>query len=99
MSVDTLTLAKELRAADIAVPQAEAIAAATGRAVVETSATKADVVQLGTELRGEIGRLGSDLRVEIERSRNQLIMWFVATQLALGGLVVAAIKLIPTQVV
>lgn len=97
MSVDTLTLAKELRAADFASPQAEAIAAAIGRSVTETSATRADVVQLGTELRGEIGKLGSDLRIEIERSRNQLVMWFVGIQIALGGIIVAVIKLVPAQ--
>lgn len=97
MSVDTLSLAKELRAADFALPQAEAIAAAIGRSVMETLVTKADVIQLGTELRCEIGKLGSDLRIEIERSRNQLVMWFVGIQIAFGGIIVAIIKLVPAQ--
>ena len=102
MSVDTLTLARELRAADFANGQAEAIAAAIGRAVNETSATRADVVQLGTELRGEIAKQGGDLRTEIakldtkiESVRSSLLFWFIGTQLAIGGLVVALVKLIP----
>ena len=115
MSVDTLTLARELRAAEIEPGQAEAIAAAIGRAVVETAATKADllelrsatksdIVQLGAELRSESSRLGTDLRSEIakldtkiESSINKLLVWFIGTQIALGGIIVAIIKLVPAQ--
>ncbi|MBV8972964.1 MAG: DUF1640 domain-containing protein [Sphingomonadaceae bacterium] len=126
MSVDTLSLAKELRAADFAGPQAEAIAAAIGRAVAETAATKADLqelraatkadlqelkaatkadlqelraatkadtVQLGAELRTEIAKLDT----KIESVRSSLLFWFIGTQLAIGGLVVALVKLIPAQ--
>ena len=106
MSVDTLSRAKELRAADFATPQAEAIAAAIGRSVSETTATKADlselraagkadVLQLGTALRGEISNLGADLRTEIERSRNATLTWVIGAMFAIAGLAVAAVKLIP----
>ena len=54
MSVDTLSLARELRAAEIETSQAEAIAAAIGRAVVETSATKADLQHVEAVLRAEM---------------------------------------------
>lgn len=66
MSVDTLALAKELRAADFAGPQAEAIAAAIGRSIVETTATKGDLKQLGNELQAELRLLRSDLHAEIK---------------------------------
>ena len=104
MSVDTLSLAKELRAADFALPQAEAIAAAIGRSVTETTATKADLNQLGSELRLEIAQLGGELRTEIakldtkiEASTNKLLFWFIGTQIALGGIIIAVIKLVPAQ--
>lgn len=42
MTVDTLPLAKELRAAELSSTQAEAIVAAIGRAVLEGVATKAE---------------------------------------------------------
>ena len=58
MSVDTLSLARELRAAHFEGEQAEAIAAAIGRSVTETTATKADLAQLGAEL----DRQGGELR-------------------------------------
>ena len=96
MSVDTLSLARELRAAELASPQAEAIAAAIGRAVTETSATKADLAELraggktdNAEIRTEVERLRADL----ERMRSSLIMWFIGTQIAIGGIIIAVIKL------
>ena len=51
MAVDTLSLARELRAASVAPEQAEAIAAAIGRAVLEGAATKADLTSAVSDLR------------------------------------------------
>ena len=102
MSIDTLSLARELRAVEFAGPQAEAIAAAIGRAVVETAVTKADLKQTEADLRGEILKLDgkidratAELRGEIEKVRSSMLMWFVGTQVAVGALVVALVKLIP----
>jgi hypothetical protein len=82
MSVDTLSLARELRAADLAGPQAEAIAAAIGRAVTETAATKADLENLGHQL-----------SAKIEALRSSMLLWFIGTQVAVGALIVALVKL------
>lgn len=97
MSVDTLSLAKELRAADFALPQAEAIAAAIGRSVNETTTTKADLGQAVAELRGEFRTEIAKLDTKIEASTTRLLFWFIGTQLATGGLIIAAIKFLPVQ--
>lgn len=89
MMVDTLTIARELKAADLPEGQAEAIAAAIGRSVSETAATKADVELAKQELRGDIHRLRGDM----ERLARTLIVWFIGTQVTIGGLIVAIIKL------
>jgi hypothetical protein len=81
MTVDTLSLARELRAADFAPAQAEGLASAIGRASLENFAaatTKAAIAQL---------------EAKIEAVQAKLIMWFVSTQLAVGALVVTLIKL------
>lgn len=97
MSLDTLSLARELRAADLAPMQAEASASAIGRAVVETAATKADLLQVRTELKGEIDELRAELKGEIrataEALKASLLTWFVGTQFALGAVLIAALKL------
>ena len=82
MMVDTLTIARELKAADLPIGQAEAIAAAIGRSVTETAATKAD-----------LDLIKQELKADIERARNQLLIWVVSTQVAVGGLIVAILKL------
>jgi ribosomal protein S13 len=81
MSVDTLSIARELRATKMPSDQAEAIASAIGRSSVENlaqAATKADIAQLETK---------------IEAVQLKLIMWFVSTQIAVGALMTALIKL------
>ena len=104
MTVDTLSLARELRAANVEGAQAEAIAAAIGKAVVETSATKADLVQLNTGLRGEIVGLRTELTAEIalvraeirssiEALRSTMPLWFIGTTLTLAAIILAALKL------
>ncbi|MEH3107059.1 MAG: hypothetical protein PGN09_07135 [Sphingomonas fennica] len=100
MMVDTLTIARELRAADLPAPQAEAIAAAIARSITESAATKADVAAAEQSLRSEINLLKAELQMvrqelkaEIERVRSQLLVWVVSTQVAVGGLIIAIIKL------
>ncbi len=104
MSVDTLSLAKELRAAELAPPQAAAIAAAIGRAVVETSATKADLLQVEEHLTARIDRQGGELRTEVARLEtkvetavSRLLFWLIDLFVGVGGLIVAATKLLPAQ--
>lgn len=104
MSVDTLSLAKELRADDFVLPQAEAIAAAIGRSVTETTATKTDLAQMGSELRTEIAQLSGEVRTEIakldtkiEAATSKLLFWFSGAQLGTGALIVALIRLLPAQ--
>ena len=82
MIVDTLTIARELTAAELPGGQAEAIAAAIGRPVTETTA-------IGSDL--DLAK--HELKADIERARNQLLIWGASTQIAIGGLVLAAIKL------
>ena len=82
MMVDTLTIARELRAAELPSGQAEAIAAAIGRSVTETAATKAD-----------LDLVKHELKVEIERTRNQILIWIMSAMVALAGLIVAVVKL------
>ena len=93
MIVDTLTIARELKAAELPSGQAEAIAAAIGRSIAESSATKADMENVRVALRADLEAMKHELRTEIERSRNQLLTWVVSSQVALAGLIVALIKL------
>lgn len=81
MMVDTLTIARELKAAEFPPGQAEAIAAAIGRSVTETAATRSDVSQ--TELR---------LEAKIDQLHTKLLTWFIGTQVAVGALIVALVK-------
>ena len=100
MMVDTLTIARELKAADLPPGQAEAIAAAIGRSIAETAATKADLDLAKQELRADIAILRTEartemekLRTEMERTRNQLLTYIISAMVALSGLVIAVIKL------
>ena len=60
MGIDTLSIAKDLRAAALPQDQAEAIAAAIGGAMSEGAATKADLDRLGERI---------DARFEQEAAR------------------------------
>ena len=84
--LDTLSLARELRAANIEGPQAEAIAAAIGKALVDATASKTDVAAVKSEvelvrveliaLRREVGQgndaLKSELNANIKASVESL---------------------------
>jgi len=93
MSVDTLSLARELRAADLAAPQAEAIAAAIGRAVEETSASKSDLASLRAELKANFIGFRSEIKADLEALRGSMLLWLTGTQVAVGALIVALVKL------
>jgi hypothetical protein len=122
MNIDTLSIARDLKAAELPAGQAEAIAAAIGRAVRETTVTKADLESAFGSLDAKIDRVEASLearidrveaslearivslearidtkieqlRTEIERTRNQLLIGFVSSQIALAGIIIAVIKL------
>lgn len=82
MSVDTLSIARDLRAAELPQQQAEAIAAAIGSSILATAATKADLAQLRAEIKGDM-----------EQLRSTMMMWFIGTILTLAALMIALIKL------
>ena len=82
MSVDTLSIARNLRAVELPQPQAEAIAAAIGSSILEATATTSDLAQLKAEIKHDIADLKSTMMV-----------WFIGTGLTISAIVVAAIKL------
>lgn len=107
MNIDTLSIARELRAAELPREQAEAIAAAIGRSVVEGSAKKVDLDLMKADLKAEISNHKVEskadfafirtemekLRTEIEKGRNQIMTWVIGAVLAVGGTIIAVIKL------
>jgi uncharacterized membrane protein YqjE len=82
MSIDTLAIARSLRAAEMPQPHAEAIAAAIGTSILEVAATRSDLAQVE-----------SRLETKIEQLKSQIMMWFIATNLTIGAIVLAALKL------
>lgn len=89
MMVDTLTIARELKAADLPSGQA----AAVGRFISETAMTKADLENVRVALKAGLEALRHELRTEIERARDLLVLWVASTQIAIGGLITASIEL------
>jgi hypothetical protein len=89
MSAATLSLAQERRSAELSSTQAEAIPTAIGRAIVEGAATKMDVQSLRSNLR----QVEAKLETKIEQLRSNLMVWFVATNLTLAAVILAAMKL------
>ena len=93
MSVDTLSISKELKAVKLPAAQAEAIAAAIGYSVHENIATKADLLQLRTELDGKMDSLEARLEGKLESLKSTMMLWFIGTNLTLAAIIVAAMKL------
>ena len=93
MSVDTLTLAQRLRAAELPVEHAEAIAAAIGSAVLEGAATKEDLTATRLELKADIQLVEERLIAKIEGAKNQILIWLVGAIFASVGIVVATVRL------
>ena len=69
MNIDTLSTARELRAAKPPSDQAEAIAAAIGRAVAESSATKGDLDLARAGLKSDIEQVRASLEIKVEQVR------------------------------
>ena len=99
---DTLSAARSLEAAGIQSKQAEAIVGAI-RSSGEASVTKADLLAstnelrgemkaLATELRGEMKALAAELRGEIRSEISSAVNKMLLAQLAIAGLLFAAIK-------
>ena len=89
MNIDTLAIARDLRATELPPAQAEAIAAAIGRSVSEGTATKLDLEVVEQRLSTKI----ETVRTDVERARNQVVLWVVGSQITLAGLILALLKL------
>ena len=91
VSFDTLTAARELEAAGIERPQAEAIAKTmresrrSDLANLANLATKADLAEVRTEI--------AAVRTEIANLETRLVRWIVGTVLTTAGLTVAIVRL------
>lgn len=84
MSIDTLKYARRLKAAGVPAEQAEAQAEAINEAVQSGLATKADVAMLRADL------------VAMEaRITNKTFYIIIAQTIAIGGLLLAALQLVP----
>ena len=89
MNVDTLAIARDLRATELPPAQAEAIAAAIGRSVSEGTVTKLDLEVVEQRLSTRI----ETVRTDVERARNQVVLRVVGSQITLAGLILALLKL------
>lgn len=94
MNVDTLAIARDLRATELLVAQAEAIAAAIGRAVIEGVATKSDIDVIGQK----IDALDAQLTAKIEGARSSLLIWLMGVIVATAGVTIAVLKFERSQV-
>ena len=86
MSVDTLSIARDLKATKLPAAQAEAIAAAIGISINEIAATKADLREIKLELEAKI-------ETKIESLKSTMMLWFIGTNLTLAAIIIAAMKL------
>ena len=82
MHIDTLSIARDLKATESPPAQAEAIAAAIGRSVTEGVATKVDL-QLMEER----------LTARVEGAKSQILIWLMGAIFAAAGAIIAVIKL------
>ena len=82
MSVDTLSIARELKATKLPAAQAEAIAAAIGYTVHENVATKSDLRELDAKIDSKL-----------ESLKSTMMLWFIGTNLTLAAIFLAALKL------
>ncbi|PAX08796.1 hypothetical protein [Sphingomonas lenta] len=93
MHIDTLSIARDLRAAELSPEHAEAIAAAIGRSVNEGAASKADLESLRTSIDVKLDAVKHELRSDLEKLRSQLTLSLVGSQVAIAGIVLAILKL------
>ena len=96
MLIDTLSIARDLKATELPPEQAEAIAAAIGRSVTEGAASKADMQLLRADfqvLRADLQSSEERLTARIETASKQLLIWLMGVVVATGGLIIAVMKL------
>ena len=89
VSFDTLTAARDLEAAGLERPQAEAIVKTmreSGRADFANLATKVDIAEIRTEI--------ADVRTAIANLETRLLRWIVGTILTTSGVTVAIVRLL-----
>ena len=85
MQIDTLAVARDLKAVHLPAAQAEAIAAAIGRSTADSVSGKADLDSVVQRLEAMEQRLTA----KIESSRSSTITWMVTILTAAAGLFVA----------
>ena len=91
LAFDTHKAVKTLTEAGAAEPLAEAMVATIGVAMGENIATKADVADLGKELRQEMANLGKDLRKDMQVLEKKLEASILRMTIALGVLVMTVL--------
>ncbi len=101
--IDTLSIARDLKATELPAEQAEAIAAAIGRSVTDGAASKADFQLLRGDfqvLRADFQVLRADLQASeerltarIEAASRQTLVWLAGAIFAVAGILIATIKL------
>ncbi len=85
---DTLKFVEKLEDGGFTPQQAKAAAQAFAAATGEQLAVKSDIDSMKIELRADIKAAASEVKVDILR-------WLVLTQVALGGLLLAAMRFLP----
>ena len=101
MTFDTLSTARALKEAGLEERQAEAIAEAIregqGDLATKTdigtsrSEAKADLETFRTEVRAEFEKFRAEAKTDLERAVNRMLL----AQIAVAGVLLAAIKLLP----
>ena len=96
MYIDTLSIARDLKATELPADQVEAIAAAIGHSVTEGAASKADVQLIRSDfqvLRADLQASEERLTARIEAASRQTLVWLAGAIFAVAGLLIATIKL------
>jgi hypothetical protein len=105
LTFDTLKFANQLKTAGVPASHAEAEAKALSE-VFEANwselSTKADLREVETNLRHEIGDLRKDMDVRfagvdarLEKMKFELLKWLIGLTVAQVGLVISLLKLLP----
>jgi hypothetical protein len=90
---DTLKLATKLEATGFTPEQARGVSSALAESFDGSNlVTKADIAPLATK--AELREAAAELREAIADFKVDIVRWLVLTQLALGGFIFAALKLV-----
>ena len=102
VNVDTLSIARDLRATELLPEQAEAIAAAIGRSMAEGTASKPDVEKVIARIDGlertfsaQLQALDAQLTSKIDNAKSSLLIWLMGVIFATSGLLIAVLKYAP----